>query len=81
MSSRELNLQLISQNSFRLTEKGTVEDTCPSLLSFALTRDQAWRNATYWLAPHGLLCLLFHTTQDQEWPCPQWLEPSHINHH
>lgn len=75
MSSRELNLQLINQNSFRLTEKGTVEDTCPSLLSFALTQNQTWRNAAYWLAPNGLLCLLFHTTQDQWWCCPSGLSP------
>lgn len=53
MSSHELNLQLISQNNFRWTEKGTVEDTCPSLLSIAMTRNQTWKNAAYWFAPHG----------------------------
>lgn len=68
-------MNLISQNNFRRTEKGTVEDTCPILLSIAMTRDQTWRNAACWFAPYGLLCLLFHTTQDRGGPVPSGLGP------
>lgn len=30
----------------------------------AETGQRPWRNATYWLAPQGLLSLLFYITQD-----------------
>ena len=32
-----------------------------------------WRNIPYWLASHGLLSLLSHTTQDPWWYHPQWV--------
>ena len=34
-----------------------------------------WRDAAFWLAPHGLVSLLSYRTQAQGWHHPQWLQP------
>jgi hypothetical protein len=39
-----------------------------------------WRDAAYWLAPHGLLSMLPCRTQDWGWHYLQWAGSSPINH-